>query len=290
MTATPPRIIDGLSAVAADYDALFCDAWGVIHNGRALFPDVAAALSRFRETQGPVVIITNAPRLSSDIPPQLDRLGLPRDAYDDVVTSGDATRRAVLDRKDLPFFRLGPRDKDDSLFSALPVRFVPLDEAGAILCTGLEDDQTETPADYRDTLTKASERNLPMICANPDRIVQFGDRVIYCAGALADLYAEFGGEVIFAGKPHPPIYQCCRTALEEAGRDPETARILAIGDGLQTDILGANREDLDIAFVADGIFGEEARDASGALAADRLERLLSDYGVSADYALNALKW
>lgn len=280
--------LTGLSQIAHGYDALLCDAWGVIHNGQALFPGVAEALTKFRESRGPVIIITNAPRLNDVIPAQLDRLGLPREAYDAVVTSGDATRAAVAARQDMAFYRLGP-DKDDTLFSALPVEFVPLKKSEIILCTGPIDDQKDTPEDYRDMLTKAAALNLPMICANPDKVVKFGDRLIYCAGALGDLYEELGGEVILCGKPHAPIYDQCRAVLAEQGFQ-EDARLLAIGDGLQTDILGANNQDIDVAYVADGIFAEESRDVTGRLDMAKLNALLEIHGVHAKYALDGLSW
>ena len=282
-----PLIIKGLSEIAGRYDALLCDAWGVIHNGRELFAGAGDALLQFRETRGPVVIITNAPRLSSAIPPQLDRLGLPREAYDAVITSGDATVEAVKAMGDIPGFRLGP-DKDDTLFNAAGAQFVPIEDAGFILCTGLFDDISETPEDYREMLSLAAARGLPMICANPDRVVKFGDRMIYCAGSLADLYEELGGETIFCGKPHKPIYDACRKALEATGRP--ASRMLAIGDGLQTDILGANREGLDVAFVADGIFAEQSRGPTGRIDGGRLGALLGEHDVSAQYALDGLKW
>lgn len=283
----PPLIIDGLSDVAAGYDALLCDAWGVIHNGRELFPGVTEALTRFRDNRGPVVILTNAPRLSEAIPPQLDRLGLPRGAYDEVVTSGDATRATVAERTDVSFFQLGP-NKDDTLFKATGRAFVPLEDAGAILCTGLFDDLTETPEDYREMLAGAAARGLPMICANPDRVVKFGDRMIYCAGSLADLYEELGGEILFCGKPHAPIYDTARQALDRAGFS--SGRILAIGDGLQTDILGANQQGIDVAFVADGIYAEHSRGPTGRIDPQKLGDLLENNGVHAQFALDGLKW
>lgn len=283
----PPLILDGLSDIAAGYDALFCDAWGVIHNGRELFPGVAEALTRFRETRGPVVILTNAPRPAASIPPQLDRLGLPREAYDGVVTSGEATIAEVRKRKGTPFFRLGP-DLDDDLFEASGARFVSLDEAQAILCTGLADDLNETPEDYRDRLAGPAERGVPMICANPDRVVKFGDRMMYCAGSVADIYEQLGGEVRFCGKPHAPIYQACHDKLEEIGRT--ASRPLAIGDGIQTDILGANGQDMDVAFVAGGLFKEQVSAPTGRIDAQMLGQVLDDYGVTATYALNGLKW
>ena len=284
-----PRIISGLSDAASDYDALLCDAWGVIHNGVELYDGVTEALTNFRQQHGPVFILTNAPRMSDVIPPQLDRLGLPRDAYDGIVTSGDATRAAIAQYAGQPALRLGPQ-KDDTLFEALDLSFVPLNEARFILCTGLLDDQNETPEDYREMLTDARERGLPMVCANPDIIVQFGGKTLYCGGALAQLYEELGGETILCGKPHKPIYDLAAQRLTEAKNGQAPARILAIGDGLQTDILGANRHEIDVIFVAEGIFSEAVRNAEGQLEAERLAQALSENGVHAKAAMERLVW
>jgi HAD superfamily hydrolase (TIGR01459 family) len=282
-----PRLITGLSEIAGSYDALLCDAWGVIHNGRELFPGAAEALISFRKECGPVVVLTNAPRLSVVIPPQLDRLGLPREAYDAVVTSGDATRQVVAEMADRKFFRIGP-SKDDGMFDAMEIEVVPLDKAEAIFCTGPNDDTRETPEDYRRVLTEAAGKNIPMVCANPDIVVKYGDRLIYCAGALGELYAALGGKVILGGKPHPPIYELARSHMSQSlGHSPK--RILAIGDGLDTDIRGANEQGIDVVFVADGIFAEEAREG-GKLAAHRLEAALAEKGVHAAFAMDTLAW
>ncbi|MEE4208279.1 MAG: TIGR01459 family HAD-type hydrolase [Parvularcula sp.] len=284
---TEPRLIHGLSEIAGAYDALLCDAWGVIHNGRSLFPGAAEALTRFRADCGPVIVLTNAPRLSAVIPPQLDRLGLPRDAYDAVVTSGDATRQVVAEMADKRFYRIGP-SKDDGMFDALGVDVRPLDEAEAIFCTGPNDDSRETPEDYRSVLSAAAARDLPMVCANPDIVVRYGDRLIYCAGALGQLYEELGGKVILGGKPHPPIYELARALVTKTlGKTPE--RMLAIGDGLDTDIRGANDQGIDVVFVADGIFAEDARH-EGSLASHKLEAILAERGVHADFAMDTLAW
>ncbi|MEM9420957.1 MAG: TIGR01459 family HAD-type hydrolase [Pseudomonadota bacterium] len=280
--------IIGLSEVADQYDALLCDAWGVIHNGRELYPGVGEALTQFRQTRGPVIILTNAPRPSDIIPAQLDQLGLPRGAYDGIVTSGDATRAAVAAQSDKPFFRLGP-DKDDALFNSLPITLTELEDAQIILCTGPFNDQTDTPEDYREMLTSAAASGLPMICANPDKVVKFGDKLIYCAGALADLYVELGGNVILCGKPHKPIYTVARRALGTHNIS-SSARLLAIGDGLQTDILGANQEGIDVIFVAEGIFSTDARGDDGTLSPSRLSALLKQHNVHAEYAMDGLKW
>ncbi|WOI52807.1 TIGR01459 family HAD-type hydrolase [Parvularcula sp. LCG005] len=285
---TEPRALTGLSQIADQYDAVLCDAWGVVHNGQRLYDGVGEALTQFQATRGPVIILTNAPRLSDVIPAQLDSLGLSRDAYTRVVTSGDATRAAVTQRADSAFFKLGP-SKDETLFSALPISFVPLDEADVIVCTGLFNEMTETPEDYRDMLKDAARRNIPMICANPDKVVKLGDQLIYCAGAIADVYAELGGNVIYGGKPHAPIYELSRDVLRDKGL-PADARLLAIGDGVQTDILGANEQNIDVVFVAEGIFSEESRDDSGHLDTGKLAQLLKKHGVHAEYAMDGLVW
>ncbi len=286
---------DGLANIAENYDALLCDAWGVLHNGVSLFDGVADALLQFRQRRGPVLILTNAPRLGDIIPPQLDRLGLPRAAYDGVVTSGDATRAAILqmvgDKAQRSAFRLGP-DKDNTLYDGLALVFKPLDQADFIICTGLFDDQTETPDDYRDLLTKARARNLPMICANPDIVVRWGDRMIYCGGALAALYEELGGSVTYAGKPHKPIYDLALARLRAIKPDLQSHKILVIGDGLGTDILGANQQNLDVIFIADGIASEAVNDSEGedGFAAPTIERFLQNHHVHAMAAMKGLKW
>lgn len=283
-----PRPLAGLRSIANQYDGLLCDAWGVIHNGHRLYDGVAEALLAFKAQRGPVIILTNAPRLNDVIPAQLDALGLPRDAYDAIVTSGDATRAALAARVDQPVYRLGP-DKDETLFNALPVTFVDMADAKLMLCTGLLDDLNETPEDYRDLLTKAVDQGLPMLCANPDRVAKLGDRLIYCAGALGDLYEELGGEVILCGKPHPPIYAEARRQITAAGLKPG-GRLLAIGDGVQTDILGANNEEIDVVFVAEGIFSEQARGPDGRLSPAKLSALLSSHSVHAEFAMEGLVW
>ncbi|MEM9170855.1 MAG: TIGR01459 family HAD-type hydrolase [Pseudomonadota bacterium] len=278
-------VLDRFAPLAAAYDALLCDAWGVIHNGVDLFDGAAEAMRRFRAERGPVVILTNAPRPSAVIPPQLDRLGLPRDAYDAIVTSGDATRAAIAARIPAPAFRLGPA-KDEALYDDLDVAFAPIEEAGFIICTGLFDDVGDALEDYDALLDDAGARGLTMICANPDIVVNYGGRLIYCAGALAERYAARGGDVVYAGKPHPPIYDLAFDKLKEARG--EVSRVLAVGDGLQTDILGANHARIDAAY----IFGAGGVGEPGA--ADDLENAISaaldGAGVRAVAALERLVW
>ncbi len=282
---TKVSFIDGLRSVAERYDALLCDAWGVIHNGVELFPGAAEAMLQFREAGGTIVILTNAPRPSSIIPAQLDRLGLPRTAFDAVVTSGDATRAEIERRLPAPAYRIGPA-KDDPLFDGMVIDFAPLESAKFIICTGLEDDQREAPEDYQDLLMRAAALRLPMICANPDIVVNWGGRMIWCAGALAEIYAGLGGEVVFGGKPHAPIYRLARSFItDNAGNEVDKSRILAIGDGLNTDIAGANKENIDALFVSGaGGIHEGAGDAQSIAAR------LDEAGAHVIGVMQALKW
>lgn len=274
--------LNGLSRVASRYEALLCDAWGVIHDGVSLFAGAADALLRFRAECGPVVIITNAPRPATLIPAQLDRLGLPRAAYDAVVTSGDATRAQILARAGEEAFRIGP-EKDDALFADLDIRFSSLDDADYIVCTGLRDEIHEGPEDYRRELSRAAARNIPMICANPDVVVRWGGRLIYCAGALAELYASLGGVVHFSGKPHAPIYKLARAAAEAAaGRKIAAEKFLAIGDGVQTDIAGARVNGMDAIYIA----GAGGVHQEGSTPAAALERA----GLTAVGVMETLVW
>lgn len=278
-------VIRSLSDIAPRYDALLCDAWGVIHDGVSLFPGAADALTKFRETRGPVVILTNAPRPSGVIPAQLDRLGLPRAAYDAVVTSGDATRAAIAARRDAPAYRIGPA-MDDPLFDGLAVGFRPLEAAAFIICTGLDDEDNEEPESYRALLARAAERRLPMVCANPDIVVNWGGRIRWCAGALGELYRELGGEVVYGGKPHWPIYELALAAIEDArGAALPRERILAAGDGLKTDIQGANDHGFGALLIAgEGGVHEGGKDAAA------LSAQLRAAGLRADAAAEALRW
>lgn len=282
---TPPRFITGMFEVAVHYDALLCDAWGVVHDGVRLFDGVAEALQNFRRERGPVIILTNAPRPSSVIPPQLDRIGLPRDAYDGVVTSGDATRAAIEAMAPGLAFKLGP-EKDEGLYDGLNVAFATLDDAGFIVCTGLFHDDRETPDDYHDLLSRAASRQLTMICANPDIVVRWAGRLIYCAGALAALYERLGGRVIYGGKPHTPIYDLASAAIARAaGRRIADARVLAAGDGVNTDIAGANRAGIDALFiVGDGGVHEGAADPAA------IANTLAAAGAKSKFVATGLRW
>jgi HAD superfamily hydrolase (TIGR01459 family) len=287
---SPPHVLTGLSEVADRYDAILCDVWGVLHNGVDSFAEACGALQRFQETRGPVVLISNSPRPSGDVVAQLHALLVPDAAWSAFVTSGDVTRALLAERAPGPAWTIGP-ERDDSLYAGLALNFAGPDAAAFISCTGLVDDESETPEDYRDALSVAAARGLPMICANPDIVVQRGDRLIYCAGALAALYADLGGSVIMAGKPHAPIYEQTLKQVERlAGRPLASDRILTIGDGMPTDVLGANQQNLDCLFIANGIHAVEAADHRGSPDAGRLQAALTKRDVHAAYALAALVW
>ncbi len=291
MTASPPQMIAGLSEVADRYDAVLCDVWGVVHNGRERFAPASEALVRFAEDRGPVVLISNAPRPGAAIVSQLKELHVPREAWSAIVTSGDATRTELVRRAPGPAWALGPA-RDAPLYEGTGVEFVELPEQAAFVsCTGLFDDEIETPEDYRERLQACVERGLTFICANPDRVVQRGDKLIYCAGALADLYAELGGEVIMVGKPYAPIYELALAEAERLlGRPLDRTRVLTIGDGLPTDVRGANAQGLDLLFVAEGIHAAELLGDEGVLTSERAAAFLSRNEASATYAQTQLSW
>jgi HAD superfamily hydrolase (TIGR01459 family) len=263
-----PAFIDHFEPLARQYDVVLCDVWGVIHNSVVSFPTACDALLRFRGRGGAVILITNAPRPGAVVARYLDGLGVPREAYDGIVTSGDVTRRAVADRHGERVFHLGP-ERDLGIFAELDVQFASAPAADYVVCSGLFNDEVETPDDYRELLTALRARELFMICANPDLVVERGSRLVYCAGALADLYHSLGGDVLYAGKPHSPIYdEALAKAAAVRGRPIARHSVLTIGDSIRTDLQGAVCLGLDCLFVTNGIHAEEleAYEASDASA------------------------
>ena len=257
MSSALPPLVPHFSTLAPDYDVVLSDVWGVVHNGLASFLPACDALMRARARGAVVVFITNAPRQSEVVARQLDRLHVPREAYDAIVSSGDVTRNALQQHSGQSMFHIGP-ERDRSIYSGLNLRFAPLEEADFVICSGLDDDDVETPDDYRARLEIMIKRKLFMVCGNPDVVVERGDKLVYCAGSIADLYATMGGEVLYAGKPYRPIYDL---ALEKAdaaaGRKVPRARVLAIGDSVRTDLKGARTAGIDFLFVTAGIHAEE---------------------------------
>lgn len=288
---TSPIALPRLSAVADDYDVLLCDVWGVIHNGRESWPEACEALTRFNEKGGHVVLISNSPRPASDVIAQLDSLNVPRSSWKAFVTSGDATRAELAKRAPGPALAIGPA-RDATTYEGTGLELVDnAADAAFVSVTGLIDDATETPEDYQDRLTPAAERGLDLICANPDRIVQKGDQIIYCAGALADLYEELGGKVIMAGKPFAPIYDLAIAEAEALLDGPvDRSRVLCIGDGVITDVLGAENQNLDCLFIAQGIHGDKAKGSDNSLDTVKAGELLDAENTRARYASLALAW
>ena len=278
------QIIRDLTQIGGGYDALFCDLWGCLHNGREPYPAAVLALQEYRRQGGRVCLMTNAPRPNQYVITQLDRMGVPRDAWDIVISSGDAAQDAMfagaVGRK---VWHVGT-GKDDGFFHDVPrewidadvITRVELDEADGMVVTGPFDEVNEVPEDYRSRFEQALERGLPLLCANPDVVVDMGETRVYCAGALAEFYEGMGGKSLYFGKPHPPIYDRARR-LMELGED---SRILVVGDGIRTDVLGAQQEQLDCLFVTGGLaaeaFGQDVENPDGALLGEWLAAHRSD--------------
>ena len=254
--ALPPiwtRIDDHLDR----YDVIFSDIWGVLHNGKTAWPLASEALTRYRARGGKVVLVSNAPRPGVLVPELLAHWGVLPTAWDEIVTSGDVTRQLIVERGNTPFLHIGP-ERDLPLLGEQAALRVPMEEAGYIVCSGLYDDETETPDDYVAMLEQAKARGLDMICANPDLVVERGPQLIYCAGALAERYREMGGQAFYAGKPHAPIYRAAHLLGQKLlDRDLPKQRILAIGDAFYTDVAGAVAQGIDCLFVARGIHSED---------------------------------
>ncbi|MEP3048538.1 MAG: TIGR01459 family HAD-type hydrolase [Roseibium sp.] len=291
MTVSAPLLVDGLRTLAPQYKGILCDVWGVLHNGISAFDDAHKALRAYREeTGGKVVLITNAPRPAKYVGEMLDKLGVDPKAYDEIVTSGDVTRDILVAQGSKTLLHIGP-NRDQPLYHNLEAAFTYNDdEAEAISCTGLADDETETPDDYRDRLQRLADRKLQMICANPDIVVERGDKLVWCAGAIARLYEDLGGEVTILGKPHAPMYQTAMKRLENLFGAPVSKRdVLAVGDGLPTDIRGAVSQDIDVLFVTAGIHASDFG-PTDAPQEELIQSRLVEEGLRARAAVPRLVW
>lgn len=291
------QIIEALSEISDRYDALFVDLWGCLHDGIRPFPPAVAALQAFRARGGKVVLLTNSPRPRGAVARQIDRIGVARDSWDIIATSGDSARAAMFEGAvGRNVYHIGP-PQDESFFEEMAlidnpvdIRRVPLDEAEGIVLTGPFDDANDKPEDYRETFLLAKQRRLKLLCANPDIVVDRGDQRVYCAGALAALYTEMGGESLYFGKPHPPIYDLARRRLASLGEPLSDSLILAIGDGIHTDVQGATGEDLDVLFVTGGLAAAETGTrADGQPDPQRLSDFLGRARLSPPYAIGALR-
>jgi HAD superfamily hydrolase (TIGR01459 family) len=286
---TRPAFTEHFAALATGYDAVLSDVWGVIHNGITATTAACDALRRFREQGGTVMLITNAPRPGNVVVKFIDRVGVPHDAYDGIVSSGDVTRAVMAERFDKNVFHIGP-ERDLPIFEGLGLNFVPLDKADYVVCTGLRDDEVETPESYRAELGELRRRRMFMLCGNPDLVVERGEKLVYCAGAVADLYKSLGGEVLYAGKPHRPIYDLALARIAALrGAEPPVKRVLAIGDSIRTDLKGATDMGIDCLFVTAGIHAEELGDRHDPnLSA--LNRIFEDAGLAPKAVTRGLRW
>lgn len=289
------RIIEQFADISGQYDAAFVDLWGCMHNGIAALPDAVAAMQKYRAAGGVVVLVTNSPRPWDSVARQINGFGVPDDAWDAIATSGDSARaamfRGIVGEK---IWFMGESPRDDDFFEPLkiisdPVNIqkVPLEEAEGIVCCGPFDPLAD-PGVNRPAFLYAKAKGLKLLCANPDIVVDRGDVREWCAGALAALYTEMGGESLYFGKPHPPIYDLARRRLAALDKAPSDPRIIAIGDGIGTDILGGVQEDLDVLFISGGLAAAETKtDRQPDPAA--LARYLSSQQMSATYTIGQLR-
>ena len=283
MNSTSP-ILSSIAPLAETSEAWIVDIWGVMHNGARAYAAAGDACRRFRAEGGIVVLLSNAPRPFAAVVPHMTSLGVDPNAYDTGVTSGDATREMIADWQSRPLLHIGP-ERDRGLFEGYDVRFSPPETAEVAICSGLYDDSKETPADYAGLLEGLRARRVPMICANPDILVERGEQLIYCAGALAADYEAKGGKVTYAGKPYAPIYdRTLREIAQLKGRPVAKENILCIGDGVETDLKGAHNAGFRSVFIASPIF---LPDGLSALA---LTNLFADRPFSPIAALPTLAW
>lgn len=287
-------LITRLSDISDRYAALFVDLWGCVHNGVAALPDAVAALQNYRAKGGLVILVTNSPRPRSSVETQITRMGVPSNAWDSIATSGDSARAAMFRGAVGNRVYFIGEDHDQAFFrplkiikQAVEIEQVPLAEAEGIVCTGPIDPMAD-PAVNRADFLYAKSRGLKLLCANPDIVVDRGESREWCAGALAQLYTEMGGESLYFGKPHPPIYDLARRRLAALGKDIETSAILAIGDGIKTDISGAMGEDIDSLFISGGLAAQETK-TSYQPDPQALEAYLQGEMMSPTYAIGQLR-
>jgi len=291
MTASSrPALVEGLKSLAENYDLVLCDVWGVLHNGVKAYESAGDALTRFRAKGGRVVLVSNAPRPGASVGTQLDGFAVPRSAYDAIVTSGDLTRLAIAERLDKVVNHIGP-PRDMPLYDGLDVRFGSIEEADYVVCSGFDDDENETVENYRSRLEAMLRRDLLMVCANPDLIVERGHMILPCAGALGLAYEEMGGKVFYAGKPHAPVYErALAVASGLSGRSIPKERVLAVGDAIRTDIAGAAGFGIDSLLIARGIHAKELGLHEGDLVSDHVQDWVDRQPVTPTAITDVLSW
>lgn len=289
------RIIPALSEISAQYDALFVDLWGCVHDGVTAYPETIAALQAYRKSGGIVILVTNSPKPREGVAAQLGQFGVPVDAYDSIASSGDSARsamfRGMVGEK---VYFMGEWTRDSGFFDPIEIindpaqiTRVPLQEAEGIVCCGPFDPMAD-PAVNRADFLYAKQKGMKLLCANPDIVVDRGEVREWCAGALAALYTEMGGESLYFGKPHPPIYDLARRRLNALANKVDSSRILAIGDGIHTDIQGAQGEDIDSLFVTGGLAASETK-TKDQPDADALEAFVTKQMITPTYAIGRLR-
>jgi HAD superfamily hydrolase (TIGR01459 family) len=284
------KIIEHFADIISPYDFIICDIWGVLHNGISAFPEAHIALSQARAQNKTVILLSNAPRPSHDVIPQLTRLGVPREAYDAIVTSGDITQNLLRERVNQQVFLLGP-ERDLTIFDGLEMQPVALEKADFVLCTGLFNDETETPDDYDPLLQKMLNLGLDMLCANPDLVVERGTNLIYCAGALAERYIQMGGKATLIGKPFEIAYEQTFAAFAELkGHQANKLKTIAIGDAIRTDIRGADQFSIASLFIAGGIHAHELMSEQRVLDASKADTFLHKQKHQPNFLTVNLSW
>jgi HAD superfamily hydrolase (TIGR01459 family) len=288
------QIIDALSDISTHYDTLFCDLWGCVHDGITALPEAVTALQIFKSAGGTVVLVTNSPRPRASVRDQLRSFNVPDECWDIIATSGDSARAAMFagavgtkiwhigEAEDDPFF-----ERMSLMPDAPDIIRVDLDHAQGVVCTGPFDPHAD-PETLRPQLMLAREKGLKLLCANPDIVVDRGETREWCAGALAKLYTELGGESLYFGKPHPPIYDLARRRLHQIGKPTPDARILAVGDGIHTDVLGGLGENIDTLFISGGL-ARQATATTRQPDPEKLTAYLADHALSPTYTIGMLR-
>ncbi len=278
-------LLDSIASLSGSADVWFLDIWGVLHNGIKPFAACVEACITFRNAGGQVLLVSNSPRPRAGVIKQLNGIGVDPAAYEDVITSGDVSRALIKRASDQPILHIGPA-RDLPLFEGLGVRFAKAETAATAVCSGLYDDETETPDDYREILNSLRSRNVVMICANPDIKAERGGKLIYCAGAIAQAYEHSGGSVQYAGKPYAPIYEAAlNIAARLRGGPVEQDRVLAIGDGIATDIRGASTAGIRSVYIASGV-----NLARGVALSDAAQTMFANEDVKPVAVMTALAW
>jgi len=290
MNSNDPQKLKGISEISDKFDVYFIDLWGVIHNGVQCYPEALKVLEKLKEQNKKIVLISNAPRPAAVVKVFLETIGLKSSGYDFLVTSGDITREYIsLNSSKKNFYHLGPT-RDIDLFKDLNVTLTSKEECEEIICTGLVSDEEEKLQDYKILLDFFLNKKIPLICANPDEVVARGEKIVFCAGALANQYKQEGGMVRYFGKPYSEIYSFAikKIRAHKDFKDKKEINTLVIGDNIKTDIKGANLSNLDSVLILNGIYKDFFRD--GTVNFDQLKDSVNLKDVKINYFQEELAW